>query len=200
MIDLLVEYTHLAYEKGYVGGTGGNTSVRIGERMLITTTGCTLREVSKDNLAEVDLQTGECVNGKRPSKEVQLHRRIYLERPDLQAIFHLHPTVCIAAILTLAEEDLLPCYVPGHLNKIGRPEQIPYFPAGSEKLADETAKRFVGADCAWMRRHGIITGGKTAREAFLHAEDMIDACRIHMLLKGDGCMNEEAIADFLNKK
>lgn len=200
MLKSLIKYTHLAYKKGYVTGTGGNTSVRIGDYMFITPTGRALDEIGQEDFAKIDLKTGMCVNGKRGSKEQGLHRKIYMGREDIGAIFHLHSAICIAAILTVRETERLPCYVPGLLKKIGTPAQVAYYPAGSEQLAEQTAAGFLGGNGVWMRRHGLIAGGVDVRSAWFQAEDMIEACRIHLSLQGQGCLSQEEITNYLRSR
>lgn len=198
-IEKLAEYTKKAYEKGYVGGSGGNSSVRFGDEVYITPTGIALDEVMADTLVRVRLKTGEVLsaNGGKPSKELPMHLAIYQARPDLNAIIHLHPVDCIAATLLLDEDELLPCYVPGHVKKIKRPPVEEYFPAGSPELAVNTMMLFEKNDGVFLKRHGIIAGGKDVRTAYLHCEDMIDASRIHLRLRGFGALNEERIQQLL---
>ena len=48
--DELVRYARRAYDRGLVGGTGGNFSTRNGDgRMLITASGLSLGDTSADN-------------------------------------------------------------------------------------------------------------------------------------------------------
>lgn len=194
-MEEIVSYTRRAYERGFVGGTGGNVSFRKGEWFYITESGIALGDVEETSFVPVLLESGEAAPGneRKPSKEVGLHRAVYRERPDINVIFHLHPVDCIAAILMLDENELLPCYVPGHLKKLGRPPQVAYYPAGTAELAEHTAAKFRSSDCVWMRRHGIILGAKNCKTAFARAEDMIDSCRLHLRLQGAGALTQEEI-------
>jgi len=195
-IAQMVKYTRLAYERGYVGGTGGNTSVRIGDAMYITQTGAVLGEVCSDQLVKVPLgvQYSKPGEGKgAPSKEYLFHQKIFEIRQDINVVLHLHPVDCIAAILLLKEGEPLPVYVPGHLKKLGRPPQLSYFPAGSRELAEGIADQFAQNDCVWLRRHGIVTGGKDAQSAFSKAEDMIDSSSLHLALRGHGALTPQQI-------
>lgn len=199
MMKEIAAYTRLAYEKGFVSGTGGNVSLRMGSQFYITVSGVSLRDVDESSFVPVSLEWGEglCDDQKKPSKEARLHQAIYHARPDLSVIFHLHPVDCIAAVLMLEEYELLPCYVPGHLKKIGRPPQIPYYPAGSVELAKSAAAVFQHSDCAWMRRHGIVLGAEDCKTAFARVEDMVDSCRLHLLLQGVGALSEEEIRQLI---
>ena len=79
----LVHYARRAYERGLVGGTGGNFSARLGdERMLIMASGVSLADTTFENLVTVDIQNHDwqAAGGVRPSKEVLFHAEILRRR------------------------------------------------------------------------------------------------------------------------
>src|SRR5256714_9072701 len=57
--------------EGLVIGTAGNVSVRAGEHVLVTPTGCTLDSASPDAMSVVDLD-GDVVQG-APTSQPRLH-------------------------------------------------------------------------------------------------------------------------------
>lgn len=202
MLEQLIECAHEAYRRGLVSGTGGNVSLCDGEFVYITATGAPFRKISENSFVRVDRESGRVVelSGGAPSKELRLHLAIYQVRPDIKVILHLHPVECIAAVLMLQEDDLLPVYVPGHLKKLGRPPQVPYYPAGSEELARYVAYLYRYSDCVWLRNHGIVVGACDADTALAKAEDMADSCRLHLQLRGQGALPEELVQKILKKQ
>ncbi len=58
LADELVLYARRAYNRGLVGGTGGNFSCRTDDkRMLITASGLSLGDTAADNLIDMDIAT-----------------------------------------------------------------------------------------------------------------------------------------------
>ena len=52
-------FMHRAYERGLTTSTGGNISMRFGDVMLITPSGKDKNSRTCEDIAEVDLSTGE---------------------------------------------------------------------------------------------------------------------------------------------
>ena len=98
-IDRLTEelcyYSVLAYNRILVSSAGGNNSARIGdsEEFLITASGLSLGDTKPENLITINAKAEKIAGpeGFKPSKESRMHVAIYTQRPDVKAIFHLHP-------------------------------------------------------------------------------------------------------------
>ena len=74
------------YDRGLTTATGGNLSLRVGSLMLITPSGKDKASLTAEDIAEVDISTGENLTpDKRLSIETEMHRLIYLRRPDVGA-------------------------------------------------------------------------------------------------------------------
>ena len=68
---------------------------------MITPSGVSLRDLTQENIIEVDIQ-GNLLNGKKnlkPSKEAPFHTSIYRIRDDVMAIAHVHPPFSTALSL-----------------------------------------------------------------------------------------------------
>lgn len=89
-----------AFQRGLVGGAGGNISVRIPHRdeALISATGVSLGDITPATVVRVDLkgQVVEAHDGHRPSKETGFHVIAYRLRPHVGAVVHLHPPFATA--------------------------------------------------------------------------------------------------------
>ena len=85
---------------GLVESHFGNISVRIGNRMLITRSGCALDEITEDNVVEVRIDSSSPLD-MIASSEAIVHRAIYSKTPAL-AIVHAHCP--FAVTLSLLEE------------------------------------------------------------------------------------------------
>lgn len=159
-----------------------------------------LGEIQPTDFICIPLNGEPTDNGQKPSKELPLHRGVYLTRPDLRAVLHLHPVNSIAVSLLLAstEEDV-PVYTPGFLVKVGRFPQVGEYRSGSNELAEHTAALFAKANCVLMRRHGIVAGAKTIQNAFTRAEDIEQNASLHLLLRGHGAMSAEEVRAVLSR-
>lgn len=188
-------YCREAYVKGLVGGTGGNTSVRVGDEVYITASGCTLGDLQPEDFIKVSLDgTYDPAAGQKPSKEMSLHCAVYKARPDIKAILHLHPTNTIAATLMLDSlEDQIPVYSQGYYVKIGHLPQVPAYLAGSGELAEATAACLRKRDCALMRNHGLIVGADTIKKTFTQTEEIEANARLHIVLNGKSALSKEQI-------
>jgi ribulose-5-phosphate 4-epimerase/fuculose-1-phosphate aldolase len=77
------------YARGYAYGSTGNLSVRTHDGIWITPTGKSLKQLTPEQLARVDLD-GNSPYENRPSKEWPFHQAIYRRRDEITAIVHLH--------------------------------------------------------------------------------------------------------------
>ena len=54
-LELLIEVSRRAYEKGFTSGSGGNVSIRDGDIFYISSTGTCLGNLHKDSFTCMDL-------------------------------------------------------------------------------------------------------------------------------------------------
>jgi len=174
----LVKYSRLAHGRGLTAAFGGNLSIRRGNLVFIKATGAVMDDISEGQVAVIDM-AGRQVSGVRPSSEYRLHLAVYRERPEVRAIAHLHPPYSIAASMLLRGE--LPIVTPEAEIYLGRIPIVPFKPAGTQELATAVAEALVGADAVIMERHGIVTVGKSLREAFYKAELVEESAKLWYL-------------------
>ncbi|NJE62008.1 aldolase [Thermococcus sp. 21S7] len=171
----LVKYSRLAHERGLTAAFGGNLSIRRGNLVFIKATGAVMDDMTAEQVAVIDM-SGRQVSGVRPSSEYRLHLAVYRTRPDVKAIAHLHPPYSIAAS-TLVEGEL-PIITPEAEIYLKRIPIAPFRPAGTEELAEVTSGALQNSDAAIMAKHGIVTVGKTLREAFYKAELVEESAKL----------------------
>jgi L-fuculose-phosphate aldolase len=171
---VLADYSRRSFERGLVGGTGGNLSLRIPgtDTVLITPTGVALDEVGPDTSVLVDLEGKilESPLGHTGSKETGFHLSAYRLRNDVMAIVHVHPPYSTAfsctgnplplstipARLILKEVPCLPCFNPG-----------------SKELADQVTaavKKYPNLKALLMQDHGILVLGPDMYTAYYTAD------------------------------
>ena len=166
-INKIIEYGKLAGMKGLTSGNSGNISCRDSDKVIITATNTTNGYLKPEDLTIIDFK-GNVLEGKKPSSEKFLHIEFYKQRPDINAIFHVHSpylTAFAAAGIAL-EENILPEIVYA-FRKIPLAE---YALPGSMDLVENTSKFFKDYDVILMKNHGVIIGGKTIEDAYIKLE------------------------------
>jgi L-fuculose-phosphate aldolase len=171
---LFIEICKKLYDRKYVVGSGGNVSVREGDKIYLTPTGSILGFLKEDDIAEMDLE-GNIIKGK-PTSERNLHLMIYRKREDINAIIHTHSLISTFLSTIDKEIELLTPEGEIFLKKIG---YVDYFEAGSLKLAEETAKR--DEDIIILKNHGVVCLGKDLIDAYIKIEVLEEQAKLTLL-------------------
>lgn len=164
----LINIAVKAYERGHVGGTGGNISARLSpSEMLITASGVSLGDTNQENIVKVDIGTleAEFNNGFIPSKEYRFHAAIYRTRPDVNAVVHCHPPYATAYAVRKMD---IP-YVTDAAFKQPPMVHVAFSPSGSQELVDKVGAAARENPCfkvILLEQHGVITVGKDLVEAY----------------------------------
>ena len=99
MREQLCKVCHMMGENGWGASNDGNVSVKLGGgRFLATPTGVSKKLMEPDMLVVID-EKGNLVEASgeyRPSSEIKMHLRCYMERPDIGAVVHSHPPAATA--------------------------------------------------------------------------------------------------------
>jgi ribulose-5-phosphate 4-epimerase/fuculose-1-phosphate aldolase len=131
------------HARGYVHGTTGNISARLDDGFLITATDACLGELEPDALVRVDRTGTPADAGRRPSKTLALHRRIYEASAEAGAIIHTHSSHLVHASLRFApdksRDDLLPPITPYFVMKVGHVPLIAYLRPGAPEVGEQVA-------------------------------------------------------------
>lgn len=175
------------HARGYATGSTGNLSIRCGEQVWISPTGASLRSLTPDALACLDL-AGTRINGNIPSKEYPFHLAAYHAAGSrANAIVHLHSThaVALSCFESLDPREPLPVFTPYYLMRVAPLGIVGYFAPGSEELAAAIGRAAAEHDCLLLRNHGAVCLGKTLAEAVDRAEELEETARLFFLLRGE---------------
>lgn len=185
LVAELIEVGAEAVRSGLVLASGGNLSVRGPEpdRFTVTAGGSWLDRLGPDTLTTMALD-GAVLSGPRPSSEWRLHQQMYLARPDVSAIVHLHPEF---AVLLDAIGEPIRQLTLDHVAYVPRITRIPFYPNGSIDLARAAADACRDSDCVVLAHHGCSTLGETPMQALRKAMNLESAARAsyRLLLLGD---------------
>jgi len=128
------------FDRGYVHATAGNISTRLDDGYLITPTDACLGFLEPGRLAKVDRE-GAPMLGERPSKTLQLHRRIYAADANARCIIHTHSTHLVSLALSGVwnNDDILPPITPYYVMKVGHVPLVPYHRPGDPRVGDQVS-------------------------------------------------------------
>lgn len=164
----LKKYGQLAGEKNMTPGISGNISARFGDKILITTSGSANAYLEDDELVLIDFE-GNLVDGhKKPSSEKMLHVEYYRQRPDINSIFHMHSPYL--STFAACKKALTKPIMPENIFYFGEIPLAEYGLPSSPDLVEKTAKYFKDYNVILMANHGMISAGKTIKEAYLNLE------------------------------
>jgi L-fuculose-phosphate aldolase len=178
----LALFGRLLHQRGYVSGTDGNLSMRVGlDTVLVTPSGVSKGFMRSGDMVLVSLDGEKLAGCREPSSEVGLHLKIYKSRPDITAVVHAHPCVstgfasagtglvepiCSELVLTLREIPLAPYALPG-----------------SDELLEAMEPFIHDHNAILMQNHGVVTYGETLERAYMNMETVEHCARIALVTK-----------------
>ncbi|MEK3993944.1 L-fuculose-phosphate aldolase [Paenisporosarcina quisquiliarum] len=197
VIEELNKYAHKLVDQGLVVGAGGNLSMRDGGYMYISPSGFDLKEIEPHQWVKVDITTGEIEGNLRPSSEVLMHLECFRKNEEIQAVLHAHPTYSVG--VSSAGKDIPPLFpdFPAMVKSVG---YIDYVIPTTNLLAEKVAE-LVDKDVIIMRNHGVLTLGKTMKEAYFFmqlTEESAKVYTISSIFGGPRVLTEQECEDLRN--
>ena len=166
-------YARAADHAGLCRHRSGNFSIRdaASGHICITPTGMDREEMTTDDIVVIDMdgQTVESVNGRKPTSELMMHTAIYRTRSDVLAVAHTHSRTATAfAVMNkpipaiVYELSILGCregYIP----------VAPYGRPGTRAAAENVIAPLFISDVVLMQAHGVVAVADSLKEALLKA-------------------------------
>ncbi len=167
---------------GVISSHGGNMSVRMGDRILITRRGSMLAQLQERDIIETGLEENDA-NVMLASTEIGVHRAIY-QGTAAQAIVHTHPPYAIARSLVC--DEIVPVDSEGSylLHKV--PVVSSELTAGSREVATLLPQWLKEYDIVMLRGHGPFAIGHLLEEAYQLTSVFEMTCRILTIAEGMG--------------
>jgi autoinducer 2 (AI-2) kinase len=182
--ELIVQITNEMFSLGLLTATGGNVSSRSSDDETIWITPSRLY---KGNLRPEDLvrikPDGSLVEGERtPSVEWQMHFSSYRARPETTGALHTH-----APIATAMGIVGLP-FPPINTDAVflRDTQLVPWIMPGSKELADAVEIAMQKSRGCFLQNHGLMTVGKTLRDAATRAMNLEETAKIVLYCKQFG--------------
>lgn len=183
---LLVELAASLFARGFSVGSAGNISVRLADGYLITPTNSSLGRLEAARISRLDPEFRH-LDGDKPSKEVFMHRAFYRARAEARAVVHLHSPMA-TAIACLADADPdnpIPPLTPYFVMRIGeRLPLVPYFRPGDPAMEPAILAAAAGARAVLLANHGPVVSASSLRDAVYAAEELEEAAKLALLLRG----------------
>lgn len=162
------------YLAGLISSHGGNMSVRVGDRILITRRGSMLGRLSPADIIETSLDHDDSEVA-LASTEIVVHRAIYAKTNAL-AIVHTHSPNTI--LRSMIEDEIVPIESEASylLHKV--PVYSLKLTAGSSEVAETVSTALRDYKVVCLRGHGPFAIGTVLEEAFQWISTLEMACTI----------------------
>lgn len=165
----LTETVRWLMDRRLYAGTSGNVSCRVAGGFLITPTGIACDELGAADLVEV-ASSGRASGRRLPSSEWRIHRDIYRQRPDVDAVVHTHSSFATAL-------SCLRRAIPAFhymIAKTGGAELrcARYSTYGTEALSKNALAALAGRRACLLANHGLVAIGGDLKGARLLAEEV----------------------------
>ena len=179
--ELVALFMGRSYERGLTTSTSGNLSMRVGKVMLITPSGLDKSALKAEDIAEVDIETGENLTpDKKLSIETEMHRSIYKKRPDAVSVMHSHPTFC--CLYSASNESIDTTIIAESWYLLDRVIKVPYALMGTKELAERVSDYAQkGGNAFLLENHGALCIGKSPLNAFDRLECLEQAAKLSAL-------------------
>lgn len=176
--EQVVEYCRMLTTHKLTKGTGGNISACNREKglMAISPSGMDYFKTEPEDVVVLDLE-GRVVEGRRvPSSETDMHRLLYIDRSDINAVVHAHSTY--ATTLACMRWNLPAVhYLVGFAGHDVR--CAPYATFGTPELARVAVEGMKGRFAVLLGNHGLLAAGPNMHYAFNVAEEIEFVCEIY---------------------
>jgi L-fuculose-phosphate aldolase len=183
--DLLVAYGRKVLTQRLTVGTGGNLSIFDPSQrlMAITPSGIEYFEIKPEDIVVLRLD-GEIVEGdKQPSSELAMHRIVYSQRQDINALIHVHSRY--ATTLSCMHWDLPAVhYLVALAGKNVR--CAPYATFGTEQLAWNALAGMQDRKAVLLANHGLLVGARHLGTAFTITEQIEFCAEIYYRTRSIG--------------
>jgi L-fuculose-phosphate aldolase len=190
------------YDKGLVAANDGNISVRISDNeFLITPTGVSKGFMTPDMIIKVDGEGTVLEGDYQPTSEMKMHLLVYKERPDIDAIVHVHPPYATA--FAIAGIPLDQAIMPESVVFLGTIPVAEYGTPSTNEVPDAVKRHVHHHQGVLLENHGALTWGKDLDHAYFLMESLEFTAKINWIskqLNGDRELSKENVAQLLDIK
>jgi L-fuculose-phosphate aldolase len=154
-------------------GSSGNVSARFGDGFLVTPSGLPSAEIQADQVVSMDM-AGQSSSALPPSSEWRIHRDIYLARPEVGAVVHVHSPFAISLACL---RRTIPAF--HYMVAVAGGKDIrcaAYATFGTQALSDYVLVALEGRQACLMANHGLVVVGNSPGKAVALAVEVESLC------------------------
>ena len=167
--ELICSIGRRMYERGFVASNDGNLSVKVSEgEIWATPTGVSKGFMTPEMLIKTDLMGNVLEGTEKPSSELKMHLRCYVEDPEIMGVVHAHPefsTAFACAGLPLDARILAEGIV-----QLGIVPCAPFALPGTQEVPDSIGPLIKGHNAVLLANHGVLTWGGSLMQAYMRLE------------------------------
>ena len=195
IMDQMISVGRKLERYNLVSLSGGNLSVRTSDgNIIVTPSGKDYQNLSRDDLVIMSLD-GKIIEGeKRPSVDTIALLYVYKNLPEVNAVIHTHQVYATAIGLV---QDRVPAITTFLVNAVmGDVAVAPYSSAASLDMGVQAVKYLNGRRAVILKNHGVLTVGRTLKEALYAAVYLEDAAKCYFCSRMFGSpveLNEEQV-------
>ncbi len=165
----IIYYSKLCYRNKFLSATDGNISIRTKENSIFTTASHTCKGyLTPKDIIKVNI-AGKIIQGKgKISTEFKLHKYIYEQRKDINAVIHTHPKFSTAfSAVGIALDKIV---FPEIYLFFGKIPLAKYATPSTDEVPQSIAKFVKDYDAVMLANHGLVAFGRTIEEAYFKTE------------------------------
>ena len=174
--ELVAQTGRQLLDMGLVARTWGNISCRIDKtHCAITPSGLDYRQMKAEDIAVLDIESGDWRGNHKPSGEKGVHMTAYRQFPDAEFVIHTHQNYATATGLSgfesldITEEET---------KALGGIALAAYGLPGTKKLTNAVADKLKeGNHTVLMAHHGVLVCGRDKEEAMKRVQLLEEICR-----------------------
>ncbi|NLM60844.1 MAG: class II aldolase/adducin family protein [Clostridiales bacterium] len=171
----IIKVAKKLYDRQMVNTNEGNVSIRNGDYVYITPSQVCKDELTEEMICVTDLEGNKLDGTLKPSSEIALHLHIYKLRPDVKGIVHSHAPHSTA--FAIARK---PIVSKAYTEMIYLYDKIPVVDYGAPSTPEiyKDVKTYIyQTDAFLLANHGLVTVGKTLKDAYLLTESVESIAR-----------------------
>ena len=180
MLDQFQTFGSDLFYRGLTSSHGGNISVRMGDRIIITRTGAMLAHLTEKDLIETGLEEDDS-NIMLASSELVVHREVYQNTAAL-AIVHVHPPFAVALSM-IVKDAIFPIDSEGSYLFRKVPVMQTETTVGSKDVARIAADVLREYKIFMLRGHGCFSIGPVLEEAYQWCSSLEESCKMYYYTK-----------------
>jgi Ribulose-5-phosphate 4-epimerase and related epimerases and aldolases len=180
MLDMFQRIGRDLFLTGLISSHGGNMSVRMGDRILITRRGSNLAWLEERDIIDIGFYEDDS-NVMLASSEIVVHRAIYQNTTAL-AIVHTHPPYAI--VRSFIADEIVPIDSEGSYLLKRVPVVASELTVGSTEVAKIVSKELKEYSIVMLRGHGAFSVGNLLEEAYQWTSSLEVSCKILALAEG----------------